>query len=35
MNGYIDFHTLLLPNFKGGCSDEKVLRDVITSLNMA
>lgn len=35
MNGYIDFHTLLLPNFKGGYSDEKILRDTITSLNMA
>jgi len=35
MNGYIDFHTLLLPNFKGGYSDDQVIRETITSLNMA
>ncbi|MCC8069388.1 MAG: hypothetical protein LIO71_06540 [Ruminococcus sp.] len=35
MNRYIDFHTLLLPNFKGGYSDEQIIRDTITSLNTA
>lgn len=35
MNGYIDFHSLLLPNFKGGYSSEQVIRETITSLNMA
>jgi tyrosine-protein phosphatase YwqE len=35
MNGYIDFHSLLLPNFKGGYSDEKVLKETISSLNSA
>ena len=35
MNGYIDFHSLLLPNFKGGYSNEQVIRETVTSLNMA
>jgi protein-tyrosine phosphatase len=35
MNGYIDFHSLLLPNFKGGSSDDKVIKETISSLNSA
>lgn len=35
MNGYIDFHSQLLPNFKGGSSDDSVIKETINSLNSA
>lgn len=35
MNGYIDFHSQLLPDFKGGSSDAKVVKESIESLHSA
>lgn len=35
MNGYIDFHSMLLPGFKGGSLDKEVIIRNINALNMA
>lgn len=35
MNGYIDFHSKLLPNFKGGSSNDEVIKSTVKSLNSA
>lgn len=35
MNGYVDFHSMLLPGFKGGSLEEDVIIKNINALNMA
>jgi tyrosine-protein phosphatase YwqE len=35
MNGYVDFHSMLLPGFKGGSMDDKVIAQNVNALNMA